>query len=76
MYQNYANENKCFFLGTTLSYVAPEIFCGVGVKVNKCSDIYSLGILMFEILSNLDSSWENIVSFLSDCMIKDAVAKG
>ena len=74
--QNYANENKCFILGTTLSYVAPEIFCGVGVKVNKCSDIYSFGILMFEILSNLDSPWENVVSFLSDCMIKDAVAKG
>ena len=74
--QNYANENKCFILGTTLSYVAPEIFCGVGVKVNKCGDIYSLGILMFEILSNLDSPWENVVSFLSDCMIKDAVAKG
>ena len=75
-HQNYANENKCVFLDTTLSYVAPEIFCGVGVKVNKCSDIYSFGILMFEILSNLDSPWENVVSFLSDCMIKDAVAKG
>ena len=64
-----------FFLGTTLSYVAPEIFCGVGTKTNKCSDIYSLGISMFEILSNLDSPWENVVSFPSDCMIKDAVAK-
>ena len=39
-------------------------------------DIYSLGILTFEILSNLDSPWENVASFLSDCMIKDAVAKG
>ena len=65
-----------FFLGTTLSYVAPEIFCGVGTKTNKCSDIYSLGISMFEILSNLDSPWENVVSFPSDCMIKDAVEKG
>ena len=64
------------FLGTTLSYVAPEIFCGVGVKMNKSSDIYSLGILMFEILNNLDSPWENVVSFLSDCIFKDAVAKG
>ena len=64
-----------FFLGTTFSYVAPEIFCGVGTKANKCSDIYSLGIPMFEILSNLDSPWENAVSFPSDCTIKDAVAK-
>ena len=31
---------------------------------------------MFDILSNLDSPWENVVSFLSDCMIKNAVAKG
>ena len=30
---------------------------------------------MFEIFSNLDSPWENVVSFPSDCMIKDAVVK-
>ena len=56
------------FLATTLLYVAPEIFCGVEAKKNKCSDIYSLGMLMFEILSNLYSPWEN-VSFPSDCMM-------
>ena len=57
------------FLATTLSYVAPENFCGVEAKKNKCSDIYSLGMLMFEILSNFDSPWENVASFPSDYMM-------
>ena len=30
---------------------------------------------MFEIPSNLDSPWENAVSFPSDCMTKDAFEK-
>ena len=64
-----------FCLGTTLSYVAPEIFRGVGTKTNKCRNVCSLGISMFEILSNLDSPWENVASFPSDCMITDAVEK-
>ena len=62
------------FLGTTITYVAPEIVNGS--PMNEKSDIYSLGMTIYETISNVTSPWEGCFSILSDLTIKDALLKG
>ena len=53
-------SNQLFlpFLGTTISYVAPELLKGDIVKFTKTCDIYAMGISIFEVLSDKASPWD------------------
>lgn len=48
----------------TLDYVAPELFCGG--KFSKASDIYSLGVTFFELLTNSKLYSENTATEIID----------
>ena len=57
-----------FFLSTTLSFIVPELVRSERKRTSVV--IYSIGISIFEILSDLDSPWENVESFASDSMLR------
>lgn len=64
-----------FTAGTTLAYVAPEIFTAKS-DVVYASDIFSFGISMFEVLSDLPSPWSRHLPVCSDLFIKEAITRG
>ena len=57
-----------FFLSTTLSFIVPELVRSERKRTSVV--IYSIGISIFELLSDLDSPWENVESFASDSMLR------
>ena len=57
-----------FFLSTTPSFIAPELVRSERKRTSVV--IYSIGISIFEILSDLDLPWENVKSFASDSMLR------
>ena len=64
------------FIGTILAYIAPEVVCGEVKVLSRCTDIYSFGMTMFEVLTTVSNPWEGILPVCAASIIKDILAKG
>ena len=56
--------------------MAPEIACGHQPLVTFKADIYSFGVTVFEIFSDLNTPWENILPIFTDELLKTALRRG
>ncbi|XP_065656424.1 RGS domain-containing serine/threonine-protein kinase A-like [Hydra vulgaris] len=67
---------KAGFAGLTIAYLSPEI-CNYTVNtVTKESDVYAMSLSIFEIMSGLDSPWQNHFSIYKDIFLTQALEKG
>ena len=63
-----------FLLGTKLTYLAPEVVNGA--SLSTASDVFSLGMTMLEVFSNVTSPWQDCLQVISDVVIKEALING
>lgn len=59
-----------------MTYVPPENANGTMNVWKKSADVYSFGMLLYEILSNLSNPWEGVIQPLKDHFIIEALKKG
>nr|XP_047140777.1 dual specificity protein kinase shkD-like [Hydra vulgaris] len=64
------------FAGLTIAYLSPKI-CNRTVNiVTKESDVNAMSLSFFEIMSGLDSPWQNHFSIYKDIFLTQALEKG
>ncbi|XP_057296083.1 uncharacterized protein LOC130629325 isoform X2 [Hydractinia symbiolongicarpus] len=59
--------------GMTLAYTAPELCSRAAKKPSKATDTYSLAISSYEIMSDLNSPWQDVLPLLNDGLLLQAL---
>lgn len=65
-----------FLEGMTLGYTAPELCTRSIKKPCEATDIYSFGMSMYEILTDLAYPWSEVLPILNDVLLLDALKDG